>query len=71
MEYEGGEHYINALSVSNAGIITASGIAPLEFARDIFKELNFYKAEVLKAWYKLFKTSSPEAFAELMNALEA
>ncbi len=67
--YQGGKYYINELSVSNAGVVTASGTAPLEFARDIFKELNLYKAEVLEAWYKLFKTSSPEAFAELMNAL--
>lgn len=67
--YSGGKYYINELSVSNAGIITASGTAPLEFARDIFKELNLYKDEVLKAWYKLFKTGSPDAFAELMIAL--
>jgi putative intracellular protease/amidase len=67
--YKGGEYYINELSVSNAGIITASGTAPLEFARNIFKELNLYKTEVLEAWYKLFKTNSPQAFAELMNAL--
>ncbi len=37
---------------------------------EIFKELNLYKAEVLDAWYKLFKTSSPEAFAELIKTLE-
>ena len=69
--YKGGNYYLNQLSVSSTGIITASGTAPLEFARDIFKELNLYKAEVLEAWYKLFKTGSPEAFAELMKALEA
>ncbi|MCL5260833.1 MAG: glutamine amidotransferase [Gammaproteobacteria bacterium] len=69
--YKGGNYYLNQLSVSSAGIITASGTAPLEFARDTFKELNLYKTEVLAAWYKLFKTGSPEAFAELMKALEA
>lgn len=69
--YKGSEYYINELSVSDAGVITASGTAPLEFARDIFKELNLYKVEVLEAWYKLFKTSSPEAFVELMNSLGA
>lgn len=69
--YQGVEYYIDELSVSDAGIITASGTAPLEFARDIFKELNLYKTEVLEAWYKLFKTSSPAAFTEFMNALGA
>ncbi|MCP4159901.1 MAG: hypothetical protein GY760_07505 [Deltaproteobacteria bacterium] len=48
-----------------------SGTASLEFAREIFKELNLYKAEVLEAWYKLFKTSSPEAFGELMKSVGA
>lgn len=67
--YQGVKHYINELSVSDAGIVTASGTAPLEFSRDIFKELQLYKDEVLNAWYKLFKTGTPEAFAELMNAL--
>lgn len=67
--YQGGEYYVNEPSVSDAGIITASGTAPLEFARDIFKELNLYKSEVLAAWYKLFKTGSEDAFAELMGVL--
>lgn len=53
---------MNALSVSDQGVITASGTAPLEFAREIFNELNLYKDEVLEAWYKLFKTGSPEVF---------
>jgi putative intracellular protease/amidase len=67
--YQGGEYYVNELSVSHAGIITASGTAPLEFAKDIFQALHLYKTEVLEAWYKLFKTGSPAAFAELMAAL--
>lgn len=69
--YQGGEYYADVLSISDEGVITASGTASLEFAWEIFKELNLYKAEVLEAWYKLFKTSSPEAFAELMKAVGA
>ncbi len=70
-QYQGGDNYVNALSVSDEGVITAPGTAPLEFAREIFNELNLYKDEVLEAWYKLFKTSSPEAFVELMKAAGA
>ncbi|MCP3944587.1 MAG: glutamine amidotransferase [Desulfobacteraceae bacterium] len=69
--YKGGEYYIDALSVSDKGVITASGTAPLEFAYEIFKELDLYNDEVLEAWYKLFKNSSPKAFAELMKAVGA
>lgn len=69
--YQGSEYYVNELSASDKGVITASGTASLEFAREIFKALNLYKPEVLAAWYKLFKTSSPEAFTELMTAISA
>jgi putative intracellular protease/amidase len=69
--YQGSEYYLDVLSVSDDGVITASGTASLEFAREVFKELNLYNSEVLEAWYNLFKTSAPEAFAELMKAVGA
>jgi putative intracellular protease/amidase len=68
--YQGGGYYVNESSVCNGGIITASGTASLEFAKNIFKELNLYKPEVLEAWYELFKNGSPEAFTKLMCTLE-
>ena len=67
--YHGSKYYLDVLSVSDKGIITASGTASLEFAREIFKELDLYTAEVLEAWYKLFKTGSPDAFTELMKSV--
>ncbi len=70
-QYQGAEYYVDVLSVSDKGVTTASGIASLEFAREIFKELNLYTTEALEAWYKLFKTGSPEAYAALMNAVGA
>ncbi len=68
--YTGSRSYIAAQSMSDGGIITASGTAPLEFARDVFQELHLYNKKVLNAWYELFKTNAPDAFANLMNALE-
>ena len=70
-QYQGAVYYVDVLSVSDKGVITASGTASLEFAREIFKELNLYTTEALEAWYKLFKTGSPEAYAALMNAVGA
>ena len=69
--YKGSDYYLDVLSVSDERVITASGTASLEFARELFKELGLYKVEVLEAWYKLFKTGSAEAFAELMKAVGA
>lgn len=67
--YQGGDYYTDALSVCDDSVITAPGTASLAFAREIFKELNLYEPEVLEAWYHLFKTSSRQAFANLMKAL--
>ncbi|SCY77694.1 type 1 glutamine amidotransferase family protein [Desulfoluna spongiiphila] len=69
--YKGGSQYVEALAVHDKNVITASGTAPLEFTREIFQALHLYKGDVLRAWYDLFKTSAPEAFPALMNALEA
>jgi hypothetical protein len=55
-EYPGSELYLNHLSISSNGIITANDIASVEFARDILAELNIYDAKTLKSWYDFFKT---------------
>jgi len=55
-EYKGSNLYVNQPSVSDKGIITANGIASVEFARDILDELNIYDEKTLKSWYDFFKT---------------
>ena len=70
-EYHGSKNYQHTLVANDKGIITASGTASLEFAREIFQELEIYKKEVLEAWYKSFKTGSLEAYGELVKALDA
>ena len=56
-KYHGSEFYVNQPSVSDKdkGIITANGIASVEFARDILGELGVYDEETLEAWYEFFK----------------
>ncbi len=55
-EYMGNNLYVNQPSVSSEGIITANGIASVEFARDILGELRIYDEDTLKSWYDFFKT---------------
>ena len=55
-EYRGNDLYVNQPSVSSEGIITANGIASVEFARDILGELSIYDENTLKRWYDFFKT---------------
>ncbi|PWT94927.1 MAG: glutamine amidotransferase [Bacteroidetes bacterium] len=53
--YKGENNYSESRAVNQANIITASGIAPIEFAREIFKELKLYEDQAIESWYQLFR----------------
>lgn len=69
--YRGGSLYEESPAVTDGDLITASGIAPIDFAQHIFRRLNLYRSPVLDAWYGLFKTGRPEYFGALMQAANA
>jgi putative intracellular protease/amidase len=54
-EYTGDGRYVDELAVRDRGVITASGLGPTEFAREIFEELEVFTAEERPVWYHLFK----------------
>lgn len=66
--YRGTHRYQQADAVTDRGLITAGPTHPVEFARAIFTCLDLYTPPVLDAWYRLFATSEPAAFYELMAA---
>ena len=53
--YAGAEGYVESLAVRDRGLITASGLGALEFAREIFEELGVFTPEEREEWYRLFK----------------
>lgn len=53
--YNGSDLYVNQPSVSDNGMITANGIAFVEFAREVLGELGVYDEDTLKDWYDFFK----------------
>ncbi|WP_340198840.1 DJ-1/PfpI family protein [Ascidiimonas sp. W6] len=53
--YLGEQHYVNALAVTDENLITANGIAPIEFARDIFKKVKLDNENAIEKWFQLFK----------------
>jgi len=63
--YRGSRFYRNKPAVTDQGVITASGVAPIEFAREIFEALNVYSTDVLEAWYALYKHGDASAYFEL------
>ena len=53
--YRGDKMYQNVLAFTDKNIITANGIAPIEFAREIFKTIDLYSEERIEKWFQLFK----------------
>ena len=53
--YRGTAFYCGAPAVTDGNVITATGVAPVDFAREIFKALNLYSPATIESWYALFK----------------
>ncbi|MEC4112636.1 DJ-1/PfpI family protein [Myroides pelagicus] len=53
-EYRGADLYLNQNAVVDHNIITANGISPIEFTREILLVLNVNK-EYVEQWFQLFK----------------
>lgn len=69
--YTGEKLYEECAVVSDWPLITASGIAPLEFAYQVIKGLNLFSQEALEAWYALNKTQEVQHFYKLMEAMSS
>ncbi len=55
--------------VASENLVTASGVAPLEFAMEVLKKLDVFEPDTLHSWYNLNKTHKPEYFFQLMNSI--
>lgn len=69
--YAGAAHYVDAPAHRDGDLVTASGTAPVDFARAVFDRLELYAPEVLDAWYALYKHNDPAAFYTLAALEEA
>jgi len=54
-QYSGAALYESVPAVNDRGVITASGLAPIEFAREIFKQLRVFSAADEDLWFDMFK----------------
>ena len=68
--YAGGERYVDAPAVRDGDLITASGTAPIDFARAIFERLELYAPPVVDAWYALYRHGDPAGFYALQAGAE-
>ena len=67
--YKGEKLYEMEPAVSDANLVTASGIAPLEFAVEALKKVDVFTPDTLHSWYNLNKTHQSEYFFQLMNSM--
>ncbi len=65
--YQGSGLYVSKPAVTDGILITASGVAPVEFAREVLALLGVYEPGVLASWYKLYGQHDPAGFFELME----
>lgn len=49
------ENYIDQLAVADKGVITASGLGSVDFAREIFRQLEIYSEQDCQIWFDMFK----------------
>lgn len=68
VNYRGEAFYQNQPAFTDGNLITASAIAPLEFAYQIFRKLEVYSPQALEAWYQVYKTSDASRKPEFIKA---
>lgn len=67
--YSGEKYYKMEAAVNDENLVTASGIAPLEFTFQVLKILEVFESESLNSWLNLYKTHDSKYFFELMNQI--
>jgi putative intracellular protease/amidase len=55
--YAGAANYVDLPAVRDRGLITASGLGDVEFARELFEELDVLSPEDRAVWATMFRTA--------------
>jgi hypothetical protein len=57
-------------AVTDGTLITASGVAPLEFTVHLLKAMDVWSSATVDSWYQLNKTHEGKYFYELMGSIQ-
>ncbi len=68
--YKGDDNYVEKAAVADRNLITATGLAPVDFTYEILRKMEVMKPEVLENWYQLYTTKEEKYFMSLMKALQ-
>ena len=67
--YRGQKFFINAPSVADHNLITASSTGALLWAKQVIERLDVFQHSTLEAWYAYFSTGEAQHFFALMQTL--
>ena len=67
--YRGQKFFIDAPSVADHNLITASSTGALLWAKQIIERLDVFQRSTLEAWYAYFSTGEAQHFFALMQTL--
>lgn len=67
--YKGQKFFVDAPSVADHNLITASSTEALLWAKQTIERLDVFKHNTLEAWYKYFSTGDAQHFFALMQTL--
>ena len=68
--YNGEKNYCNEPAVTDNNVITATGIAPLDFSYAVLKKTGIMEKNTAEAWYQLYKTGQSNYFFALMESIQ-
>jgi len=68
-DYRGEAMFRKEPAVRGDNLITATGLAPLEFSYEVLKMLKVWRPETAKAWYRLHKTRQERWYHELVASM--
>jgi putative intracellular protease/amidase len=54
--YSGAAHYVRVPAVTDRGVITASGLASVDFAREVFAILEIFSKADEALWFEMYKS---------------
>lgn len=67
--YKGQRFYVDAPSVADHNLITASSTGALLWAKQIIERLEVFRPDTLEAWYSYFGSGKEQHFFALMETL--
>ncbi|WBR99927.1 DJ-1/PfpI family protein [Pseudoduganella sp. SL102] len=68
-DYRGEKLYRQEPAVRGDNLVTASGLAPLEFSAEVLKMLKVWRPETIRAWYQLHKTRKERWYHALVASM--